>query len=396
MDLSYCTNVHPAEDLDGVLEPARRVRRAGARAPPASTELGVGPLAARRPRRTARGERRRRARLRDRLDANGLELRTINAFPYRAFHAEVVKLDVYRPDWTDPRRAAVHARLRTRARRPPARGRDRQHLDAAARLARPVDRPTTTCGDRRARARLAPSCARCATRPAAPSASRSNPSPAACSTRSTTWSDGSAARRLGPTALGRIDPEFVGICLDTCHLAVSFADPGRRAADRRRRHPGREGAGLGGPARRATRPSRRAARRSPRSSSRGTCTRPVRSRPTASCCAPTTCPRRSTTLPDRRPVARALPRAAAPRARGADVVDDRRAAARRRRRARAPPWRRGPPRRRDLHVDRAARRRRRPRRGHRRRAPMGASSCSATPTRAGARASVLASRRWPS
>jgi len=24
---------------------------------------------------------------------------------------------------------------------------------------------------------------------------------------------------------GRVDPAFVGICLDTCHLAVSFADP---------------------------------------------------------------------------------------------------------------------------------------------------------------------------
>jgi hypothetical protein len=27
------------------------------------------------------------------------------------------------------------------------------------------------------------------------------------------------------TRTGEIDPEFVGVCLDTCHLAVSFADP---------------------------------------------------------------------------------------------------------------------------------------------------------------------------
>src|SRR4029453_45350 len=46
-----------------------------------------------------------RRRMQARLEINGLVLHTINAFPYRAFHAAVVKLDVYRPDWTDARRA---------------------------------------------------------------------------------------------------------------------------------------------------------------------------------------------------------------------------------------------------------------------------------------------------
>src|SRR4029453_19507955 len=45
-----------------------------------------------------------RRRMQARLEINGLVLHTINAFPYRAFHAAVVKLDVYRPDWTDARR----------------------------------------------------------------------------------------------------------------------------------------------------------------------------------------------------------------------------------------------------------------------------------------------------
>ena len=105
MELSYCTNVHPAEDLEGVLEqldafagPVRE--RAGL------DRLGVGLwLPAELALRLASSEAD-RERLRERLDANGLELRTINAFPYSAFHADVVKLDVYRPDWTDPRRAA--------------------------------------------------------------------------------------------------------------------------------------------------------------------------------------------------------------------------------------------------------------------------------------------------
>jgi len=105
MELSYCTNVHPAEDLEGVLEQldafSGPVRRAAG-----LDVLGVGlwlpaDLAARLA--TSAED---RARLRERLDVNALVLRTINAFPYRAFHAEVVKLDVYRPDWTDARRVA--------------------------------------------------------------------------------------------------------------------------------------------------------------------------------------------------------------------------------------------------------------------------------------------------
>src|SRR5256886_16242395 len=44
------------------------------------------------------------ARLREALEANGLELATLNAFPYGDFHAERVKEEVYRPDWADVRR----------------------------------------------------------------------------------------------------------------------------------------------------------------------------------------------------------------------------------------------------------------------------------------------------
>src|SRR5207247_10286237 len=45
-----------------------------------------------------------RARLREALEANGLEVVTLNGFPYGDFHAERVKEEVYRPDWTDVRR----------------------------------------------------------------------------------------------------------------------------------------------------------------------------------------------------------------------------------------------------------------------------------------------------
>lgn len=39
------------------------------------------------------------------LDARGLRTVTLNGFPYGDFHRDVVKHDVYRPHWADPRRA---------------------------------------------------------------------------------------------------------------------------------------------------------------------------------------------------------------------------------------------------------------------------------------------------
>jgi hypothetical protein len=103
--LSYCTNVHAAEDLDGILAllddyavPVRRHLD--------SALLGLGlwlaaPVAAALARDA--GERRR---LRAALDERGLEVVTLNGFPYAAFQQPVVKYAVYRPDWTEPERLA--------------------------------------------------------------------------------------------------------------------------------------------------------------------------------------------------------------------------------------------------------------------------------------------------
>ncbi|GAB2587796.1 xylose isomerase [Paractinoplanes abujensis] len=103
MHLSYCTNVHPAEDLAGIIEQldtyARPIRqRLG------TDKLGLGlwlaaPAAAGL---AASPEERRR--LRRELDARGLEVVTLNGFPYEAFQAPVVKLGVYYPDWTSRER----------------------------------------------------------------------------------------------------------------------------------------------------------------------------------------------------------------------------------------------------------------------------------------------------
>ena len=53
------------------------------------------------------------ASFRELLSSQGLYVFTINAFPYGTFHREVVKEQVYRPDWLEPERLAYSDRVAT-------------------------------------------------------------------------------------------------------------------------------------------------------------------------------------------------------------------------------------------------------------------------------------------
>ena len=99
LHLAYCSNVHPADDLDGV---AAQLERYAARVRERLDVpvLGVGLWVAA----PALADAGAADRLRAQLRGLGLEVVTLNGFPYEAFHAEVVKLGVYRPNWADPRR----------------------------------------------------------------------------------------------------------------------------------------------------------------------------------------------------------------------------------------------------------------------------------------------------
>ena len=101
--LAYCTNVHPAETLDGVLaqlrdhcEPVRR--RLG------RDRLGIGLWLARDAAHALVTDPSALRGLRTELDRRGLEVVTLNGFPYEGFGAEEVKYRVYTPDWADPER----------------------------------------------------------------------------------------------------------------------------------------------------------------------------------------------------------------------------------------------------------------------------------------------------
>ncbi|MFB7248939.1 xylose isomerase [Streptomyces populi] len=217
--LAYCTNVHPAESLDGVLaqlarycEPVRR--RLGA------DRLGVGLWLARDAVRALNADPAAPRRLRTELERRGLEVVTLNGFPYEGFGAGVVKYRVYRPDWSDPERLEYTSDLaRLLARLLPAdvtegtvstlplawrTGFDEAAADAAHRalseLARRLDHVEQETG-RSIRVALEPE--------------------PGCAVETT-------ADALAP--LAALPGHRIGLCLDTCHLATGFEDPVRALA----------------------------------------------------------------------------------------------------------------------------------------------------------------------
>jgi sugar phosphate isomerase/epimerase len=208
--VAYCTNVHAAESLAGVVDQLRRfgepvrkrlgVDRLGLGlwlARPVASELIADPAAV--------------ARLRAELDGRGLEVVTLNGFPYRGFPAPVVRHAVYHPDWADPRRTrytldlarllaalmpddAARGSISTLPlgwREPwtPARSiRAARQFDLLSEGLAGVDRPIRVGFE---------------------------PEPG-CVVENTAQA---------VTHLRNADTTRLGICLDTCHLAVAFEDP---------------------------------------------------------------------------------------------------------------------------------------------------------------------------
>jgi sugar phosphate isomerase/epimerase len=213
--LSYCTNVHPAEDLQGVLaqldryaEPVRRLVGVDV--------LGLGMwLPAVLARELAESPQL-RAKLRAELDARGLEVYTLNAFPYGGFHDEVVKHSVYRPQWTDAGRLRYTVDCAVVLSDLLADGADHGSISTLPLAWRT---PWTAADDDVATTALADltgvldGMAAASGRPIRLAV---EPEPGCVLD---TVAD--AVAWLAP----RVDPRYVGLCLDTCHLAVSFADP---------------------------------------------------------------------------------------------------------------------------------------------------------------------------
>ncbi|MFC9644827.1 metabolite traffic protein EboE [Streptomyces mirabilis] len=212
--LAYCTNVHPAETLDGVLaqlrdhcEPVRR--RLG------RDRLGIGLWLARDAAHALVTDPSALRGLRTELEHRGLEVVTLNGFPYEGFGAEEVKYRVYHPDWADPERLAHTtdlARVLAQLLPDDVTEGSISTLPLAWRTAYDQERATaahtalTTLAERLdALHELTGRSLRIGLEPEP-----------GCTVETT-------RDALAPlTAIGH---DRIGICVDTCHLATSFEDP---------------------------------------------------------------------------------------------------------------------------------------------------------------------------
>ena len=96
--LTYCMNVHPGETWEEVLQAIRiHLPRVKAEVSP-RTPFGVGLRLSGRACETGRG---REQELQNALDEVGAYAFTVNAFPHGAFHDTRVKETVYLPDWSE-------------------------------------------------------------------------------------------------------------------------------------------------------------------------------------------------------------------------------------------------------------------------------------------------------
>lgn len=103
-ELVYCSNVHPAESIQAVESVISRFIRP-VRSGRGLDSMGSGLWLSR----SAASDLKEPGRLAlfsAHLQAEGIELVTLNGFPYGGFHEESVKQRVYLPDWSDPLRLA--------------------------------------------------------------------------------------------------------------------------------------------------------------------------------------------------------------------------------------------------------------------------------------------------
>ena len=205
--LAYCTNMHPAEDLDGILRQLDTYA-ANVRKTLGWDSLGVGlwlpaPLATLLASDCTA--------IVDSLESNQLEVVTLNGFPYQAFQTDVVKLDVYEPNWTTQARLDYTVDLARIL---------HQLLPADAAMGSistlPLGwRTADLTGAPEMLGQLADRLAQLADTHGRPVRVAIEPEPGCeieTTERAIEWIAGFGS-------------EWIGLCLDMCHLAVQFEDP---------------------------------------------------------------------------------------------------------------------------------------------------------------------------
>lgn len=214
--LSYGSNVHPAESVDGIVEQLRQYG-GGVRAALDADLLGVGLWLPAEAARVLAVDHDEVARLRRVLRLHRLEIVTINAFPFGGFHDPVVKRAVYRPDWSTKQRldytldcARVLGMLLP----------DDAERGSISTL--PLGWRSPWYADRDAVARehldqLAEGLAKVELEIGRPVRVGIEPEPGCVIEKV-----GDAVERLA--GLDAVASGYVGVCVDTCHLATEFED----------------------------------------------------------------------------------------------------------------------------------------------------------------------------
>ncbi|MEU6083998.1 metabolite traffic protein EboE [Streptomyces sp. NPDC047108] len=221
--LAYCTNVHPAEDLAGVrrmlhdhAEPVRR--RLGRKT------LGIGLWLSHTVARTLMEDSAALHDLRRDLHCRGLEVVTLNGFPYKGFGDRAVKYRVYRPDWTESERGRHTldlAHLLTVLLPDDVDEGSISTLPLAWRVPFGADRARAA---RRALTVLSEQLDAMHRRSGRSIRMGLEPEPG-CVVETTAQA---VDALIAPGAPPR---HRIGVCIDTCHLATQFEDPGTAVGD---------------------------------------------------------------------------------------------------------------------------------------------------------------------
>jgi len=209
--LSYGTNVLPAEDVDGLVAQVGGFG-GGIREALGATQIGLGlwlPAAAAF---ALAADPAGVDRLRRELDGHGIEVVTLNAFPYAGFHDPVVKKNVYSPDWSQrPRLDYTVACATVLSRLLP------DEVEHGSISSLPLGWRTPWLADRQSAAvahlgELAKSLEKLRADTGRHIRVGLEPEPGCVVETSA-----DVVERLAG-----LDPEWIGVCLDLCHLAVGF------------------------------------------------------------------------------------------------------------------------------------------------------------------------------
>ena len=226
--LTYCSNVHPGATLDQVSHVIEH-HFAAVRSLRGLNTMGAGLWLSSLVAERLREDDQARRRFRSLLQQEGLDLFTLNGFPYGDFHQKRVKAQVYRPDWTTSERYRYTlnlAQILTELMPPDqeegtistlplgyapdwSEAKQEQALTSLCQLASALERLKQRCGRSiRICLEMEPGCVLERTYQIVELFTKQLPA---------------TARRLGIAS--RCLSNHLGVCYDICHQAVMFEDP---------------------------------------------------------------------------------------------------------------------------------------------------------------------------